>query len=208
MLLFHKPSEEEVQTFLRSLQIAPLSYAMAGCTRDGAAAGFHRDQQRVLLGHGEETFRRACEAIRSWQMLPPSVVEVSPRESPTTAGTLVAILFRARLLGGWLVLPTRIVYAVDDVATNEHAEIVRFGFAYGTVQGHWEQGEEQFLIEWDRRDDSVWYDLLAISRPRHPLAWLSYPYVRWQQARFRRQSAEAMKGAVTGKAIGTEFLVY
>jgi uncharacterized protein (UPF0548 family) len=29
--------------------------------------------------------------------------------------------------------------------------------------------EERFLIEWDHADDSVWYGILASSRPRNVL---------------------------------------
>ncbi len=51
----------------------------------------------------------------------------------------------------------------------------RFGFAYGTLPGHVESGEERFLVEWDRGDDAVWYDILAFSRPNHVLTRLGYP---------------------------------
>jgi hypothetical protein len=74
--------------------------------------------------------------------------------------------------------------------------IHRFGFAYGTLADHPERGEERFVVEWHEWDDSVWYDLCAVSRPAHWLARLGYPYTRWEQARFRRLSAAAMQNAV------------
>lgn len=195
MFVFRRPKDEQVREYLDALRNAPLSYAPIGCTREPgleAPPGFCQDHERVLLGRGEETFRRACQAIRTWKMIAREVVEPCPTCVPIEAGAMVANLFRVRLLGGWLVLPTRILYVIDD----ETADIVRFGFAYGTVEGHWEQGEERFLVEWDRRDDSVWYDLLVFSRPRHPLARLAYPYTRHKQARFRRLSGAAMVAAV------------
>lgn len=192
MFVFRRPTEEQVREYLHSLRDAPLSYAPVGCTREiglDHLPGFCRDQERVLLGKGEEVFRRACEAVRTWRMMPPEVVRPCPAGVPIEAGAMVCNLFRASLLGGWLVLPTRILHVVDE----EKLGVRRWGFVYGTVVGHWEQGEERFLIEWDRRDDSVWYDLLVFSRPRHPLARLAYPYTRWQQARFRRLSVAAMR---------------
>ena len=39
----------------------------------------------------------------------------------------------------------RVVYLVD-----EDGPVPRFGFAYGTLPGHAESGEERFLVEWDR----------------------------------------------------------
>ena len=93
--------------------------------------------------------------------------------------------------GLWWLNACRIIYVVD-----ESGPINTFGFAYGTLPGHVESGEERFLIEWDRKDNSVWYDILAFSKPNHVLAWLGYPYVRLKQAQFRRHSAASMLGAV------------
>jgi uncharacterized protein (UPF0548 family) len=199
MFTFRRPTEEKVREYLMSLKDAPQSYAPVGCTRDERQGepipkGFNRDHERVLLGKGEEVLRRACHAIQTWQMMPPSVVQPCPAGVPIEEGAMVCNLFRAWTLGGWLVLPTRILYLVDETT----GDFTRSGFAYGTVQGHWEHGEERFLVEWDRRDDSVWYDLLVFSRPRHPLARLAYPYSRYEQGRFRRLSCEAM-GALGGK---------
>jgi uncharacterized protein (UPF0548 family) len=64
------------------------------------------------------------------------------------------------------------------------------------LEDHVERGEESFLIEWRRSDDSVWYDILAFSRPKHILAWLGYPLVRRAQKHFARTSAAAMFRAV------------
>lgn len=194
MFTFRRPSEDQVRAYLLSLQDAPLSYAAVDCTRDERQGepvpkGFNRDHERALLGTGEEVYRRACQAIQTWQMMPPSVVQPCPAGVPIEEGAMVCNLFRAWTLGGWLVLPTRILYLVDETT----GDFTRSGFAYGTVQGHWEHGEERFLIEWDHRDDSVWYDLLVFSRPRHPLARLAYLYSRYEQARFRRLSCEAMR---------------
>ena len=72
----------------------------------------------------------------------------------------------------------------------------RFGFAYGTLPDHAGSGEERFLVEWDRKDDSVWYGILAFSRPRHLLARIGYPWVRRVQKRFGRESAAVMRRAV------------
>ena len=80
----------------------------------------------------------------------------------------------------------RIVYVRDEPR--------RFSFAYGTLPDHIESGEERFTLEW-QEDDSVWYDILAFSRPNHFLARLGYPIVRRLQRRFARDSATAMKRA-------------
>jgi uncharacterized protein (UPF0548 family) len=52
------------------------------------------------------------------------------------------------------------------------------------------------MIEWDQSDDSVWYDILAFSRPQHVLARLGYPVVRRLQKKFARDSAAVMQRGV------------
>jgi uncharacterized protein (UPF0548 family) len=64
------------------------------------------------------------------------------------------------------------------------------------LPGHVESGEERFQVEWDRDDNSVWYDILAFSRPNRLLIRLGYPVVRRLQKRFARDSAQSMLGAV------------
>jgi uncharacterized protein (UPF0548 family) len=88
----------------------------------------------------------------------------------------------------------RIVYLVD-----EEGAVKRFGFAYGTLAEHAEIGEERFTVEWNRADDTVWYDILAFSRPRQMLAKLGYPLSRSLQKRFAEGSKAAMMNAASGK---------
>ena len=100
-----------------------------------------------------------------------------------------------RAIGLWWLNSCRIVYVVD-----ESGPISRFGFAYGTLPGHVESGEERFLIEWDRGENSVWYDILAFSRPNHILTRLGYLVVRRTQKRFGRDSAATMFRAINRTA--------
>lgn len=83
---------------------------------------------------------------------------------------MVAVL--ARSLGLWWLNACRIVYLVD-----EQIERKSFGFAYGTLPDHAESGEGRFVIEMDE-DGTVWYDILAFSRPNRTLARIGYRYVR------------------------------
>ena len=104
--------------------------------------------------------------------------------APIEVGTNVAVLVSH--LGVFSLNPARIVYVIDEPR--------RFGFAYGTLRGHAEIGEERFSVE-HLADDSVLYDLYAFSRPG-PLACLGYPYARALQKKFARESLEAMKAYV------------
>ena len=191
-----RPTDDLVSHYLALQAGKPFSYAPVGCTRDARQRrGWSIDRHRVPLGSGEATFEAAREAIRRWEMFPKQMATLYWPDRPQQPGETVAVLFRAEPLFCWMLMPARVVYAVDESIDRSQGTLHRFGFAYGTLPDHMEAGEERFLVEWDEADNSVWYDLLAISRPRHFLARLAYPYTRSQQARFRRLSGEAMQAA-------------
>ncbi|KAF6249420.1 hypothetical protein COO60DRAFT_970618 [Scenedesmus sp. NREL 46B-D3] len=71
----------------------------------------------------------------------------------------------------------------------------QMSYAHACLHTHYLAGEERFKVEWDKTDDSVWYDIYTYSRPQHPLAFLGYPVVRVLQAQFRQQSMRAVARA-------------
>ena len=80
----------------------------------------------------------------------------SPMLCPGDTAIMHVPLFPAKV-------PARVVYVVD--------EPLRKGFAYGTLPGHPESGEEAFIVEY-RDDDSVWLTIRAFSRPSSWLFWV------------------------------------
>ena len=106
-----------------------------------------------------------------------------------SVGAAFAVLIRH--LGFWSLNSTRLVYLEE-----QNGPVQRYSFAYGTLPGHAESGEERFSIEWHHEDDSVWYEIFAFSRPRHVLAWAGYPITRLLQKRFTRDSKAVMARAV------------
>lgn len=183
MLTFSLPPFSPADAFYIAQAGAPYSYPSVGATRNGVPpGGFDNDRLRVVIGRGAGDFLRAKEAIRQWQMFPRSWTRILPGGAPVLPDTTV--LLYARVLGLWWRNACRIVYTVDETG--------RFGFAYGTLPGHVERGEELFWVGMDP-DGSVWYEIRAFSRPRHWLARLGYPVVRYLQAKFRRDSAKQME---------------
>jgi uncharacterized protein (UPF0548 family) len=108
--------------------------------------------------------------------------------APIQVGTDVAV--SVHHFGFYSLNACRIVYVVD-----EEDPLKRFGFAYGTLAEHAESGEERFTVEWNR-DDTIWYDILAFSRPQQMLARLGYPLSRLLQKKFAEDSKAAMLEAV------------
>jgi uncharacterized protein (UPF0548 family) len=189
MLSLRKPSVESTHRFVSAQAKLEFSYSAVGATANQLPAGFVVDRTRIKLGEGEPVFQAAKAALRRWRQFDLGWMEASSPETPIQTGAVVAI--SARAIGLWSLNSCKIVYVVD-----ESGPISRFGLASGTLPGHAGRGEERFLIEWDRADNSVWYDILAFSRPNHFLTWLGYPIVRRTQKRFGRESAAAMLKAV------------
>jgi uncharacterized protein (UPF0548 family) len=195
MFMLRKPSPLRIDACLRLQGRLPFSYRYAGATRNSdSPPGFRGAVHRVCLGEGAETFQRAKQAIRDWRMFPPEFVEICWPDAPIVAGSTVGILFRT--CGLWSLHVCRIVYMIDEC----DGSIERFGFAYGTLPQHIECGEERFMVEWDRRDDRVWYEVRMFCRPSSWLAWLIDPVVRRLQRRFGRLTKLAMLRAVAETA--------
>jgi uncharacterized protein (UPF0548 family) len=152
------------------------------------------DRNRVLLGHGKQVFDRAQEAIASWEMFDIGWVNLVHPMEPVIPGQNVAIL--ARTLGLYSLSSSRVVYVIHEGEPRP-----RYGFAYGTLTAHVEAGEERFTIE-RLEDDSVWYEIYAFSRPRHPMACLAYPISRHFQRLFATHSKAAMIRATNKTRVG------
>ena len=151
---------------------AALTYREVGATAGDLPTGYHHLTRRVLIGHGHRRFTEAGDAVRRWQVQVGAGLSVSASAPATTPGA-VAVLglgigpvrFEA---------PCRVVYAVDEPR--------RRGFAYGTLPGHPETGEEAFVIE-HHDDDAVSFTVTAFSRPATRLARIAGPLGRLAQRR-------------------------
>jgi uncharacterized protein (UPF0548 family) len=188
-----RPTSAEIGAFLATQRGSEFSYPQVGATRsDSAPRRYDVDRNRVRLGVGAETFRRATDALRGWRMSSLGWSSVHPAGAALMPGVTVAVVVRH--LGFWSLNACRIIYVLEE----ERDDVSRTGFAYGTLSDHAEIGEERFVVEWKRADDSVWYDLLAFSRPGHLLARLGYPLGRRLQRRFARESKQAMVAATNG----------
>ncbi len=180
-----KPRHEEIARFVAGQADQPFSYPHVGCTSGELPDGWAVDRYRTVLGPGRAAFERAQSLVRRWTMFRMPWIELHTPGAPISPGTTVGIL--ARSLGVWTLNAARIVYVVDEPG--------RFGFAYGTLPGHVEMGEELFLVE-HTPEDLVVYAILAVSKPRAPLARVAHPWVRREQRRFGRHSLAAMRRAM------------
>ena len=186
MFMMREPSDEDAARFVASQRALPYTYAEVGATNTTPPAGYNVDHNRIQIGSGEAIYRRAVDALTNWRQFDLGWVTIAPRGVPVETGATVAV--KARAFGTWSLNACRVVYTIDEER--------RFGFAYGTLPDHVEKGEERFLVEW-LPDDTVWYDILAFSRPQHPLVRLSAPLARRLQKQFARDSLNRMKTLAT-----------
>lgn len=104
------------------------------------------------IGMGQLRFEEAADAVMHWGMQRGSGLGVETSSERIEAGTLVVVklfrLFKA---------PCRVVYVVDEPHVR--------GFAYGTLPGHPEVGEERFVVRHDPVTSAVFAEVSAFSRP-------------------------------------------
>jgi uncharacterized protein (UPF0548 family) len=192
MIFIRKPSGEQIKAFIEQQAKLPFSYPDIEATRGSAPAGYAVDHNRIQLGRGEVVFERARKALLRWRMFELSWVQLCWPTVPVQTGNTVGVL--AHVARGWWLNACRVVYTIE-----EDGDVARVGFAYGTLPEHAALGEERFMVEWLRADDTVWYDVLGFSQPNHRLARLGGPLARRTQQRFTAESKEAMVRAVGGR---------
>jgi uncharacterized protein (UPF0548 family) len=189
MICVSRPKWESILALLEVERALRFPYTEVGATRASAVPrGYTVDHNRVLLGRGPKVFAQAKRAIRAWKMFEMDWLELCWTDAVIEVGSTVGVLVGH--YGFWSLNPCRVAYVLE-----ERGRVEKFGFAYGTLPGHGEIGEERFSVEFDQRDSSVWYDLYAFSRPG-VMARMGYPLARALQQRFARDSMVAMQRAV------------
>ncbi len=147
--------------------------------------GYDHHRTEVTLGQGETVYQRAKSALLAWEQFDVGWVSALPASTPIREGENIAI--RARIFGLWALAACRIVRVFDDNASATKT----FGFAFGTLPGHPEQGEEQFEIVCDA-NLIVTYRIAAFFRPNYLAAKLAWPYFRICFNDFRHQSTDTL----------------
>ena len=149
------------------------------------ASGYDVDRRAFTIGCGSELFERSRAALLAWRHLAIPWLEICGATRPAATGQVVATL--VRVSGLWLLSPCRVIYVEPGETGEDHV-----AFAYGTLTGHVERGEERFSLRLDATTGEVIYEILAFSRPAIWLTRLGYPLARALQRRFAYASADAL----------------
>jgi uncharacterized protein (UPF0548 family) len=154
-----------------------LTYTEVGATAGEMPPGYHHVRARRVVGHGRADFGRAADALLAGEAQRRAGARVTLSETPMRTGTRVTM----RL--GVFRIPCLVVWAerTDTVA----------GFAYGTLPGHPERGEERFTLTL-RPTGEVVFDIAAFSAPGRWFTRVGAPLGRLVQAWMTRRYLRAL----------------
>lgn len=179
--------ERSATRLLDASRDAALTYREVGATTGPRLPdGYRHVRRRAVVGHGTEAFRLAADVVVSWRMHSGAGLRVFAATSVAEPGTAVVVAVAVPPLR--VLAPCRVVYSVDDA----HGR----GFAYGTLPGHPEVGEEAFVV-WQQQDGSVVLDITAFSRPGTWYSRLAGPLTPWAQELITRRYVHAVRREVS-----------
>ena len=151
---------------LSDIAALPFTYREVGATAGPLPAGYHHVCKSAVIGDGRHRFEDAAAAVMRWGMLRGAGVRVEASTEVAEVGSDVIVGI------GPIRAPCRVVYVVDEPD--------RRGFAYGTLPGHAESGEELFAVRYDPATGAVvrgGHGVLAGTR-RGGAGW-ARPSPRW-----------------------------
>lgn len=179
-----RPSAADLAALLERCRDDTLTYTPVGVSLDETADTELQRRVWTLNLQTEDGFERGSSALHDWGVHRGSGLCVAA-DGPLEVGTNVAMA--APLPIGFVDVSCRVVEVIDEAD--------RFGFAYGTLSVHPEQGEESFML---RREPggSVTFVVAAASQPAHRLARLVPPVAHRLQDIACRRYLAAMRHAV------------
>ena len=137
---------------LAALGELPLTYSEVGATAAGQLpAGYAHLHLQRQIGTGEQRFEQAADAVMHWGMQRGTGLRVQASSEVAALDAVVVVRM------GFLPAPCRVVYVIDEPDIR--------GFAYGTLPGHPESGEERFVIHRDPATSAVFAEVSSFSRP-------------------------------------------
>jgi uncharacterized protein (UPF0548 family) len=149
------------------LREADLTYREAGATEGVLPPGYHHLHRSVMIGSGPQAFTAAAAALGGWQVHSLAGLRVSASSATAEPGSVLVLGLGMAAIR--ISAPCRVIYVIDEPD--------RRGFAYGTLPGHPESGEEAFIIS-HHQDATVTFTITAFSRPASPLAKAAGPLGR------------------------------
>lgn len=170
----------QLDALLARARLASPTYAPIGASRDERLPrGFHHVRVEERIGDAA-AFERAITGLRTWVAHEGAGLRIYPHDPVSPGATVIAVTSIGLM---HVAAPCRIVAVFKEPDA--------YGFAYGTLAGHPERGEESFIVE--RRGDATYFCVSAYSRPVDPLARVSGPVGRAVQRCVTRRYLDALR---------------
>ena len=175
-------SPEKTARWLAAAEPTTFTYVGTGATRNNEApTGFHALERAVEIGSGRDVFDRAATQLKAWGVQRAAGFQVlGPLE--VTAGATALLVMAVGPVK--FVAPIRVVYWIEEA---DH-----IAFAYGTLPGHPESGEEYFGLTIDETE-RVRFRVNAFSRAGSLMTHIGQPVVRKIQERATQQYMDALQ---------------
>lgn len=143
-----------------------LTYDEVGATSGTLPSGYHHLDVSRVVGHGRDWFDVAAARVLTWEV---------QRRAGLSVDVDREVALGVRALLRMRVGPVPVRAPVKVVVVTVEAD--RVGFAYGTLAGHPERGEERFEVML-RGDGAVEARIRAFSRPGRWFTRLAGPVGR------------------------------
>jgi uncharacterized protein (UPF0548 family) len=139
---------------------------------------------RTRIGEGAEVFELATRLLFTWELHRAVGVGIATDAPEAAPGVDVTVT-----LGGVIKAPCRVVWTLDEPR--------RKGWAYGTLPGHPESGEESFVLT-RTGDGTVWLTITAFSRPAKWYTRAGGPATRGLQHAYARRCGAVLRKLCEG----------
>ncbi len=160
---------------------ASFNYTDVGATKGPFPAGYHYVERSRVVGSGLDDFVAAADALMRWDMHRGAGLKIHSSEDSAVPDAVVVLTL------GPIRIPCKVVYVIDEAN--------RQGFAYGTLDGHPESGEELFHVDYSPTDGTVTAHITAFSSPGRWYTRLGGPVGRRVQALFTDRYLTALAKA-------------
>ena len=152
-----------------SMKSNPFTYSEVGATAGTLPTGYQYLVASRIVGTGQALFDECSETVLTWGIQSGAGLKVANPGRVQADGENRLGLF-------WGPFKTwancRVAYVVEEPN--------RKGFAYGTLPGHPESGEESFIVSLMPNGDVV-FEIRAFSKPARWFARLGGPAIRFLQ---------------------------
>lgn len=161
-----------------------VTYPEVGATAGDLPGGYHHLRESRVVGHGRADFDRAADDLLRGEVQRRSGIAIELSDVPLHEGSQVRM--RLRVGPMHVDAPCVVVWAARSAD--------RCGFAYGTLPGHPERGEERFELHLEASGD-VTFTIVAFSAPARWFTRLGAPVGRLVQRRMTRRYLRAFDHA-------------